>query len=551
MKPAWVPTRLLEILDESSTMIRLIETQEMDDHEPYCTLSHCWGSVSLLKLTRKTASVFANGVHTHQLPLTFQQAIEVCRRLHVSYIWIDSLCIYQDDDDRSDWLREGLLMNKVYANTYLNIAATDAIDSTKGLFRERDPAFELRPTVIDLQSPETPDWQEFVLNDFFYLQRNLASAPLNRRAWVLQERLLAPRVLHFGSTQVYWECQGGTTCERWPRNLPISIMKVLPSASFKSRNRANSIHELLGHEKPRGSPYDEAFGLWQGYIDAYSRASLTFQGDKAIALSGIANAMIDLYGDEYIAGMWKSRLPNQLLWEVSNTRQANGHPSMRPLPYRAPTWSWLSMEGMITKGIDPGVAIAIEVLDVQMQYATPDPTGPILGGSLTLKACLRSMRLRKLFIRLEDIMNAEEIAKFEHSGRTRNEVESWLKGQWIMTVGGQDLRTSEEVFHKRSSPLVSLDVEVDDFEKANTEGELFVISAGISTAETKPFHHNLLIRCIDKKRGLYHRFGTAALSVKAGSRWISNMLFGHDEDEASIPCISYDAQARMHTIIME
>jgi Heterokaryon incompatibility protein (HET) len=139
---------------------------------------------------------------------TFQDAIWVTRCLHVRYLWIDSLCIMQDKDDLSDWVYEAASMHKVYSNSLLNIAATGASDSSNGLFVQQDPQ-EFIPAEVNLplqglQPSAVP--VKYQLTDISFWQKELSQAPPNRREWVVQKRLLAPRVLHFGRSQLMWEC---------------------------------------------------------------------------------------------------------------------------------------------------------------------------------------------------------------------------------------------------------------------------------------------------------------------------------------------------------
>jgi hypothetical protein len=74
------------------------------------------------------------------MPKTFREAVVVCHVLKIKYLWIDSLCICQDKDDTSDWTHEAGLINKAYASSYCNLSASDAKNSTHGLFRDRDPS---------------------------------------------------------------------------------------------------------------------------------------------------------------------------------------------------------------------------------------------------------------------------------------------------------------------------------------------------------------------------------------------------------------------------
>ena len=68
---------------------------------------------------------------------TSQDAITLTRQLNIQYIWIDSLCVIQDDE--SDWPTEATKMAGIYANTELVISAASSSDGTGGLFNTRKP----------------------------------------------------------------------------------------------------------------------------------------------------------------------------------------------------------------------------------------------------------------------------------------------------------------------------------------------------------------------------------------------------------------------------
>ncbi len=107
-------------------------------HKPtYMTLSHCWGTVKLLTLTSETVETLSSGFLFSLLPPTFQDAVDVVLKLGISFLWIDSLCIFQDS--LQDWQREAPLMCDVYRGSTCNIGASASTSSLEGLFRARDP----------------------------------------------------------------------------------------------------------------------------------------------------------------------------------------------------------------------------------------------------------------------------------------------------------------------------------------------------------------------------------------------------------------------------
>ena len=215
----WYPTRLLDVDSTASgDLIKLVLTVEGVSASRFNTLSHCWGTAEFLQLDQSTSTELEKGVHIDILPQAFKDAIHVSRRMGVQYLWIDSLCIRQDDP--SDWMRESQVMHKVYSSAFCNISAIACTSSTQSLFRGRRPDTLRRIRIgIPSSSTKTPAGQ-YDLFKLGYYNEQLHDAPLNTRAWVLQERLLAKRVLHFTEHEVMWECATLTASESWPEGIP-------------------------------------------------------------------------------------------------------------------------------------------------------------------------------------------------------------------------------------------------------------------------------------------------------------------------------------------
>jgi hypothetical protein len=248
-------------------------------------------------LTSRNLATLKHQISISDLPLTFKQAFEVTRRLGIRYIWIDSLCISQDSTE--DWLHEAALMHKVYSHSYCTIAAAASADSTQGLFRRRKPHF-LYPCEIEIPWFGKTKYQ---LVDFDFWASQIQDQPLHRRGWVVQERLLAPRVLHFSSQQLIWECRELSAAEKYPSGLPLVLSGV--QTSFKGLDPEKDgarLRKLSGDNSQ--DPKFYAHHLWDKIVVAYSSSLLTIGSDKLIALSGIAKRQQAELNDQYLAGLW-------------------------------------------------------------------------------------------------------------------------------------------------------------------------------------------------------------------------------------------------------
>ncbi|KAL1647085.1 hypothetical protein SLS58_002855 [Diplodia intermedia] len=233
----WHPKRLLHISDSSSDRVRLIDTAFEKPTGRYATLSHCWGpNPTFLRLDAENMpSLIAHGIPTAALPPSFRDTVVTCRRLHIAYLWIDSLCILQRGaGSRADWSLHAIQMAQIYTNCVLNIAIDRASSPWAGAFAARDPAPLQHSTVVVPRRTGGSTRVCTVGTTADDPEKLRARQPLAARAWVLQERLLAPRVLHFGGDRVFWECGAAWRDELRPGPPRAGCSSASPSPSPSS-----------------------------------------------------------------------------------------------------------------------------------------------------------------------------------------------------------------------------------------------------------------------------------------------------------------------------
>ena len=381
----WYPTRLIDVGIAGDALnkdtVKLIITAETDLHDPYASLSHCWGESRIKRLVQENLESMKKEILLCELPKTFQDTAVVCRALKIRYVWIDSLCIVQDSSD--DWQREARTMLAVYANASLNIAATSAPSGEAGLFRERDmQALGAEP----LRFKEGILKGQWRLLDRNYWSESIDRAVLSTRAWVVQERHLSSRIIHFGSNQVFWDCSSLAACELHPSGVPGW------STSYGGGLINSQELSAVIRNPPSGDP-----GLrhWSRIVEAYSTSQLTFQKDKLIALSGIVELTRRALLDESCAGLWRNKIEMQLAWL---TTQGLSKPK-RPVPLRAPTWSWLSVNMPVNYTDIDGyrdydIIRQATVTEVRLDYSTPDEkTGEVATGYLRMRCILNPAKL--------------------------------------------------------------------------------------------------------------------------------------------------------------
>lgn len=389
---SWSPTRLLYVGHDATDKVRLLYTSQEPSSTPYMSLSYCWGALQPIKLLQETEASLLEGIQVDELPKTFQDAVAVTRRCAISYLWIDCLCIRQDDAE--DWATESLLMHQVYTNSYLNISADWGENSSTGLFQERDPLkhsftpLRLHPKIVQIFEERNNESDVFCqLFSHFMWRDNVEESHISTRGWVLQERYLSPRVLHFGSKQLFWECRQSQVSESYPFERPDFDNGDLP-LRLKKRMTLPSQSEMLGEY--------EAFWhtSWKNVIGNYASTRLTKPGDKLMAISGIAKDFgmkLQVVNDEYLAGLWRRDLHVQLLWFAVSRPQRH-----RPTQYRAPTWSWAAIDGLIRFEDDYFVKIKgsqFKFLNTKLAFLRDDATGPVKGGYMELEGYVGSGRV--------------------------------------------------------------------------------------------------------------------------------------------------------------
>jgi hypothetical protein len=210
----FLPTRLIDVGVVGSRTIRLYETQTSDKVNPdtfkYLALSHPWGMKPPYFCTfRKNLESHKKGILIADLTATFQDAVRTTRELGLQYLWIDSICIVQkDDSDDGDFQQEAQHMENVFSSAYCVLAASSAKSQSDGFLKKRGGSE--RDFVKFQRQQEAPFYVCRFIDDF---NSQVMNGPLNRRGWVLQERVLAHRTIYFTDQQTYWECGEGVRCE--------------------------------------------------------------------------------------------------------------------------------------------------------------------------------------------------------------------------------------------------------------------------------------------------------------------------------------------------
>lgn len=332
-KPVFVPKRLLDLGDCNISSARLMECSQIQDStaDPetqlqYATLSYCWGQSLTVKTT--TANKLEHetiGIKVQNMPATFQDAIHVTKKLGMRYLWIDSLCIVQDDKD--DWEAEAITMCDIFAHSRVTISAAKSSSSAEHFLQR--PVDEM--LTLDFHSTLRPD----IFGQYSIRLQPRHVKPANEdtiktswvsRAWVWQEEIMSARQVVFGNKTVQFRCGYGTLLEdgRWESN------DLMTTYRYKS--------------------------YWLDFVETYSLRRLTYASDRLKAIAGVVKYIERLQhmkGEptEYLAGLWQNNdFHTQLLWVCSEPSLS--YTDLMELlqdrgRYIAPSWSWASRNGAV------------------------------------------------------------------------------------------------------------------------------------------------------------------------------------------------------------
>ncbi|KAI3401140.1 hypothetical protein diail_286 [Diaporthe ilicicola] len=416
-----LPDRVLELTavpdDEKTLRVRLVETGGIE--ALYVCLSHRWGpSTPSCRTMNDNVAQQKKNIDWNKLLKTFQDAALVTVALGVKYIWIDSLCIIQDN--AQDWMVQAAKMCDIYRGAYVTLAASCSDDSTQGMFRKSSCCRTVKPrgqgpSYAVRRAPEHPTWDQVGI---MQMQPEL---PLLTRSWVYQERLLSPRIVHFTRYELMFECsqpgEGPTYCEC--QGLPGGAWGGAAGgygagAGDLTTHRKFNHAEVLRASPPPGDSSGGGGGggdgvggggddnllavrrYWHQLLQEYSGYRISSTADKLPALAGIARQYGTAHPElgRYVAGMWEQTLVYDLMWFSKQGDLALRATHLERPPHIAPpergalpTWSWIATGQYVN--VNSGCPRArpddLRVLGFDFELSGPDVYGAIRGAWLELE----------------------------------------------------------------------------------------------------------------------------------------------------------------------
>ncbi|KAI8933211.1 hypothetical protein NX059_009846 [Plenodomus lindquistii] len=372
--PRTLPPKRLLWLHPSQEYVQLFETSAEYMYR-YATLSYCWGGDQRVVTKTETIKSHQNGILVVTLPRTIRDAVRVTVVLGLEYLWVDALCIVQNDEN--DVAHEIARQADIYRTSTLTLLAGNAVNADSGFLQGQSRVKRHRITV---KLPGTEDVMSTLILD---LRDDIKVNPVAQRGWILQEFLLSPYVLHFSPDQVMIYCHGRLHYRRGDRrwDLTTTLLRRDWTAGIKVATNAG-------------------YRDWNFLVKCYSTMHLSKSSDKLPAISAAAEALGGCFLDtswlhkSYKAGLWKEHFPSNLLWE----RALGSNPMSRPA-YRAPSWSWASIEGPVDwMQSDEGCEHLVEILSCTTELAYSfAPFGEVSNGQLCVRGPSRSVSSYKTF----------------------------------------------------------------------------------------------------------------------------------------------------------
>ena len=380
-----LPTRVVDVGDESQDPFLHISRGKSGT---WLSLSHCWGKEQTFTTTLDTLDQRCKSLPMNDLPGTYRDAISITRRLGYQYLWIDSLCIIQDS--KEDWEVEAQKMAMIYQNALVTISADASENDHQGIFRG---AKSLR-NKSDSFALSCHSSKRGVAGNIYVDRRNakpkhynLEIMPLQTRAWVLQEKALSIRKLHYNGSGLTWECQMMTSKEITPwiqqRNLSAKELHNIPITPIPSCLD-------FGNPDPR---YGDTGSLawWYLQVNDYMKRRLTFKKDRFPAISGLAKEFSRRTGYHYSAGIWLEDFQRGLLWK--------GAKSIEYLDF-SPSWSWASADFNEWAGranatnsfLKHGNSRGVELVKVSVPATRDEFLAPGMPMVLTLRGWCKDIR---------------------------------------------------------------------------------------------------------------------------------------------------------------
>lgn len=388
-----LPKRVLDLSREDGHVSLYISKNEAVQ---YATLSYRWGQSLPLKTMSTNIAEHCKGIPLDSFPQTLKDGIKVAKAFGFRYLWVDALCIIQDDDQ--DWAEQAAAMTDIYHGCSLNISAAHSQDCNSGLRRK------LHDYACVVASSGEQESHLVALSAPMSKRGGLITVgPLDQRGWVFQESLVSPASLRYNMSGIEWDCRTGVFNSE-------GIMSESGTIHpFVEQNTKQGWNEFLSAGKAsiyrslqQTTPEQRMVYTWHDFVSDYSSKVLTVKQDKLPAVAGIAAHFERYQHWNYVAGLWKEYFWTGLTWT-----RAYRDENLIWCEGRAPSWSWASVDGSVqyhrvfsANNVRSATYCSYEepdlcVIDYGVKEAKPGSFGEVLPGKLIISGCIHQITVRE------------------------------------------------------------------------------------------------------------------------------------------------------------
>jgi hypothetical protein len=418
--------RLINVGDGNITPVNLVNTDYLRPLPRYNTLSHRWTEATkLTQLTWMNLVRHFASIDTSQWPQLYKDAVAVTRQLRIQYLWIDSICIIQDTREdlvQQDWDEQSVLMDQIYANSVLNLGSIKEKDE-EGFKTTRNVLSEFPCVLRGNVGRDGFTTSSYLLYASEVDRDAVGQAPLLKRGWIYQERMLSKRVVHFGR-QTYWECASLFANEAF-----LSGYSIDTEGSYTAVMSLSIKADLwwdvgLQHSRTDQTPLSH---LWLLIVSSYTPTELSNPSDRLVALRGIVNvihAQQDIPDVYYAAGMWSKDLPAMMIWHrVRDFEMVEEEcAARRTLLHHFPSWSWASCKSSVSKiSLHDGYQ---ELISVESMRGSDDKARTIASAELILHGWTDTVK-PALLTRIGNSNPLSRVLEITISGQRAHEYISW------------------------------------------------------------------------------------------------------------------------------
>ncbi|WYZ40838.1 hypothetical protein EsH8_IV_001179 [Colletotrichum jinshuiense] len=318
---------------------------------PYVALSYVWGRLpDVLETTianfqqLQTPDALVSDPWAETLPDTVRDAMRLVAVMGHTYLWVDRLCIVQDDyGQKAAQLGQ---MASIYENAYFTIVAADGDDANYGLRGVASPSGVSTPRPVPQTILRLSPACDMHVFETYRAEIDANLKEWHTRGWTYQERLMSRRNLVFFGDRAMWECSRALFREE----LAGEPEGVLPDRTSLPRSSLYDFFALAPW--PRLEDYF-------AHVTAYNERRLSFESDALVAFSSALDALGRSFHAGFLFGLPELFFDLALLWHPATKMRRRTDAAGRPL---FPSWSWVAWQGVVLPTLVEG-AHKLELVD--------------------------------------------------------------------------------------------------------------------------------------------------------------------------------------------